>query len=111
MPLALSTSEKIMWIKPLRPMTGVYGRIRAKVPVNLPDEIAGAMIEQQKAVPCPSPKAARAALKEVARKAAADPTKTHPIGGQDGPEKPSSSSRVDRAPAKKTSKSSKDDAA
>ncbi len=94
-------AERIMWIKPLRPMTGVYGRVRAKVPVNLPDEIAGAMIEQQKAVPCQSPAQAKAALREDAKKAVAGPTKTSLTGGQDGEEKPSSSSRADRAPAKK----------
>lgn len=100
-----------MWIKPLRPMTGVYGRIRAKIPVDLPDDIANAMIEKQKAIPCQSPAKARAALREVAKKAAESPTKTHQTGGQDGTEKPSSSSQADRAPERKTSSTSKDDAA
>ncbi len=99
-----------MWIKPLRPMTGVYGRIRAKVPVNLPDSIAKSLIDQQKAVPCPSPEKAKAVHLEVAKKAAEGPTKILPTGGQDGEEKQSSSSQADRAPAKKSSKSSKADA-
>ena len=96
-----------MWIKPLRPMTGVYGRIRGKVPVNLPDNIAEAMIQQAKAVPCQSPENARKAMKEVAKKAAAGPTKKRPSGGQDGTEKPSSSSPADPAPETKTSVISK----
>ncbi len=99
-----------MWIKPLRVMSGTYGQLKGKVPVNLPDDIAEQLVKQGRAVPCQSPKAAKAALTEVAKKAAEGPTKTHPNGGQDGTEKQSSSSPAARAPEKKSSKSSKDDA-
>lgn len=101
-----------MWVKPLRPMQGVYGRVRARIPVNLPDDIAQKMVRADPplAVPCKSPKAAKAALKEDAKKAAAGFTEKSLTGGQDGAEKPSSSSPVDRVPEKKTSTYSRADA-